>query len=141
MIRKFRLGLFFTLICFSLIIAITVGSKSTLGQTNGNSLLITNTFSLTEYANFQGENQNAGEINITLPSSKWQVKDMELNFTDINLGEEVVDIEDGATSSKSIYKSVDGYGVQLNITQDILLLGVYIYGYIELEPISPVYVQ
>ena len=141
MIKKFNLGLPFILICFTLIAAIIVGSKSTLGQTNGDSLLITNTYSLTEYANFQGVNQNVDEINITLPSSKWQVKDMELNFTDINLGEEVVRIEEGVTSSKSIYKAVDGYGVQLNITQDILLLGVYIYGYIELEPISPVYVQ
>ena len=141
MVKKFKLGMLFALICFTLIAAITVGSKSTLGQTNGDSLLITNTFSLTEYANYKGENQNVDQINITLPSSKWQVKDMELNFTDINLGEEVVSIEEGATSSKSIYKGVDGYGVQLNITQDILLLGVYIYGYIELTPISPVYIQ
>jgi len=110
-------------------------------QSNGDSLIIDVEYNLIEFSNFSTIQTNTNQINISLPSTKWNITNLELNFTDIKLGKEVLSIEEGGQGFKSITKSTKGHGVQLNITEDITLLGVYIYGYLELESISHVYVQ
>jgi len=139
--KRIKVLIFLALFNISSIYVISLISNPVSGQTNGNSLRVFKNFSLIEYSNFQHEDLDVNLINISLSSAKWNVKGIELNFSSIKLGEEVVSIEEGGSSFKSIYKSVKGYGVQLNITQDLLLLGVYIYGYLDLVPKSPVYVQ
>ncbi|MFX1447751.1 MAG: hypothetical protein ACFFCG_06405 [Promethearchaeota archaeon] len=111
-------------------------------QSNGDSLTFDVNYNVYEFSNFSAFQINRDHINISLPSTKWNFTNLELNITDIKLGEELKSIEEGASSSKSIYKNVEGYGVQLNITEDITLLGVQIFGgLVEAPVIPPVYVQ
>jgi len=72
---------------------------------------------------------------------RWNITELEVNFTDIKKSQEIISIEEGGSSFKDVSKSKEGYGVQLNITENMALLGVYIYGYIQQVPFSPVYVQ
>ncbi|MFW9949003.1 MAG: hypothetical protein ACFFKA_02615 [Candidatus Thorarchaeota archaeon] len=138
-INKISILLVFTFFCsFSLNNFLL---KSVLGQISGDNLLVSQNFYITEYGNYQIESLNTNKVNLSLPSTKWRIEDIDLNFSNIKLGEEVVTIEEGGSSFKSIYKNMKGYGVQLNITQNLLLLGVHIYGYIDVQPKSPVYVQ
>ncbi|MGB5912640.1 MAG: hypothetical protein WBH31_15715 [Promethearchaeia archaeon] len=80
-------------------------------------------------------------VNITIPSSTCNITSMELNFTEVKLSHECATVEDGGESFKIINKLYKGWAVQLNVTDSILLFGVYIYGYLTGNPISPVYVQ
>ena len=111
------------------------------GQLNGDSLIIDVNYSLHEFSNFSTIQTNTDQINVSLPSTKWNITNLDLNFTDIKLGEEVLSIEEEWSNVKSIDKSQEGYGVQLNITEDITLLGVDIFVWLEKETVSPVYVQ
>jgi len=111
-------------------------------QSSDKFLTIEKEFQLTEFSEHVGENINVDTINITMPSSQWNITSLKANFTDIKLGKEVFTVEEGGSSFNTIDKSTDGYGVQLNITEDILLFGVYIYGYlITSEIYSDVWVQ
>ena len=128
-----------------LILSVLIGSSNhfniSYAQSNGDSLTIDVNSNFHEFSNFSTLQTNTNHINISLSGTKWNITNLELNFTDIKLGEEIRSIEEGGSSFKSISKSKKGYGVQLNITEDINLLGVYIYGYLEKEPESSVYVQ
>ncbi|MHA1105737.1 MAG: hypothetical protein ACTSPN_08455 [Promethearchaeota archaeon] len=112
-------------------------------QSSDKYLTIEKEFQLTEFSEHVGENINVDTINITMPSSQWNITSLEANFTDIKLGKEIFTVEEGGSSFNTIDKGTDGYGVQLNITEDILLFGVYIYGYIysPAERFSDVWVQ
>ncbi len=92
--------------------------------------------------------ENVDAINISLPTSTWNITDIELNFTNVKLGKEIKTIEDGGSdyriiSSKPKHKS--GYGVQINITEPTTLFGVYINGFMELvddaQPADDIFVQ
>jgi hypothetical protein len=83
----------------------------------------------------QGFYDNAGSINITLPSFSWNIEDIELNFTNIkDLGSETEIIEN---KSYGIYHEIyfqnnnfkqQGLAVQIQLNESETLLGVYIYG-------------
>ncbi|MFX1356589.1 MAG: hypothetical protein ACFFA8_04820 [Promethearchaeota archaeon] len=128
-----------------LLIFTTIGIISqtpfSFSQLNEDSLTETSVYQLIEYANQSHEDSDINALNITLPSSDWNITGMDLNFTDIKLGQEIKSIEEGGTSFKVINKGSKGYGVQLNITDDILLFGVYIYLYLNIPLSSDVYVQ
>jgi hypothetical protein len=111
-------------------------------QSNGDSLTIDVNYKIQEFSNFTSAQINTNNLNISLPSTKWNVTNLKLNLTDIKLGEELKSIEEGWSGVKTIDKSVEGYGVQLNLTEDITLLGVQIFGIFETgSGIPPVYVQ
>ena len=110
-------------------------------QSSDKYIIVEKEFQLTECSEHAGENINVDSINITMPSSKWNITTLEANFTDIKLGKEVHTVEEEATTFLKIYKGLKGYGVQLNITEDILLFGVYIFGYLQYTSKSDVWVQ
>ena len=139
--NKIKTFISINLLILSVLIACSNQFDIGYAQLNGDSLIIDANYSLHEFSDFSTIQTNTNHINVSLPSTNWNITNLELNFTDIKLGEEVHSIEEGGSGFKSITKSAKGYGVQLNITDDITLLGVYIYGYLELTPISPVYVQ
>ena len=141
--KQIRLTFFISfLILFNILLFMNFNLDHVSAQSSDKYLVVEKEFQLTEFSEHVGENINVDSINITMPSSTWNITSLEANFTDIKLGEEVLTIEEGGTSFKTIDKSTDGYGVQLNITEDILLFGVYIYGYLTtLNVISDVWVQ
>ncbi len=139
--RKIKTLISINLLILSVLIASSNHLETSYAQSNGDSLMIDVNYSLHEFSNFSSLQTNTNQVNISLPSTKWNITDLELNFTDIKLGEEVLSIEEEWSNVKSIDKSQEGYGVQLNITEDITLLGVYIFVWLEKETVSPVYVQ
>jgi len=141
MLRKTKVLIIINMTLLIFLLGLNSRPNNANAQSNGDSLTIDVNYSIHEFANFSTIQTNTNNINISLPSTKWNITNLELDFNNIKLGEEVQSIEEGGDSFKSIYKSVKGYGVQLNITEDITLLGVYIYGYLEAIPKSDVYVQ
>jgi hypothetical protein len=131
------------LIFLNLLLILNFNLGNVSAQPNDKYLIVDKEYQLTEFSEHSGENINVDDINITMPSSAWNITSLEANFTDIKLGEEVFTVEEESTTFKTIDKNHDGYGVQLNITEDILLFGVYIYGYLPITPptYSDVWVQ
>ncbi|MFX0148505.1 MAG: hypothetical protein ACFE8E_12270 [Candidatus Hodarchaeota archaeon] len=114
----------------------------TKAQISEESLILKKSFQFLEYSNNIGDDINSNSINITTPSSTWNLTTMEVNFTQVRLDKEIIKIEEGSDDFEKIYKSDKAWAVQLNITEEILLFGVYIYGFKSpLDPINPVYVQ
>ncbi len=141
---KSKIKTFISINLLILSVFIACGNHIKIGyaQTNGDSLIYDVNYYVHEFSNFSCIQTNTNHINISIPSAKWNITNLELNLTDIKLGEELKSIEEGRTDFRYIYKNVAGYGVQLNITEDITLLGVQIYGYLEPEiDVPPVYVQ
>jgi hypothetical protein len=139
--RKNKTFISIKILILSALIACSNQFERGYAQINGDSLIINTNYNLMEFSNFSTTKINANNVNISLPNSEWNMTSLELSFTDIKLGEEIKSIEEGGSSFKPIYKSLKGYGVQLNITEDITLLGVQIYGYLSGTTYSTVYVQ
>ncbi|MFX0010620.1 MAG: hypothetical protein ACFE9R_09915, partial [Candidatus Hermodarchaeota archaeon] len=139
--RKIKTFISINLLILSVLIACSNQLKVVRSQFTGDSLTIGSSYRFHEFSNFSLTQYNTDHINISLPNARWNLTNMKMSFTDIKLGEEIKSIEEGGSSFKPIYKTVKGYGVQLNITEDITLLGVQIYGYLELTSSSQVYVQ
>ena len=115
---------------------------------NDETLNVSYNFPMLEFSDQIGTNDSLSSINLTLPSSDWNITDIDLNFTDIKLGKETKTIEEGGSSTN--YEKVDlsdqGWGVQINITETpTTIFGVYIYGYMGLKndilPTEEVFVQ
>jgi len=135
--KKFLIVVFLTLTTIGVISKIPLSYS----QLNADSLTETDVYQLIEYANQTYEDFDINAINITLPSPDWNITGMDLNFADIKLGQEIKTIEEGGTSFEVINKGSKGYGVQLNITDNILLFGVDLYLYVNIPYSSNVYVQ
>ncbi len=92
-------------------------------------------FVLDEYSKFNETAQNVNSFNITLPSSSWSIQDIELNFTDIKFGKELIIVED--QNYTGIYDRVHfqnggdrnhGLGIQIKLTEHTTIYGVDLYG-------------
>jgi len=142
--KEKRLVYFVSVLIFlNLFLTLNFNLGNVSAQSNDKYLIVDKEYQLTEFSEHSGENINVDAINITMPSSAWNITSLEANFTDIKLGKEVFTVEEESTTFKTIDKNHDGYGVQLNITEDILLFGVYIFGYLPITPptYSDVWVQ
>ena len=67
-----------------------------------------------------------------------------MNFTDINLDKEIKIIEENQTGAEVLDKDkkVQGYGIQINLTEDTTIFGVSIFGSIITENrLSPIFIQ
>ena len=84
-----------------------------------------------EYTNKIGQANNTQTIDIGSSAPKWNITKFELNFTDISLGKEIKDFEVVDTGFKVIEKFGKnyGYGVEINISENTTIYGVYIYGF------------
>ena len=84
-----------------------------------------------EYADKIGQVNNTESIGIALPSDIWNLTKIELNFTDIKLGQETKEFEVYDNGFKVIERSGNdyGYAVQINILEPTTIYGAYIYGF------------
>ena len=140
--RKVKRIFFLNLILLAFVLGFFSQINYSKAQVEGESLAINKNFQFLEYSQKIGDVVNSNSMNITIPSSTWNLTSMEVNFTEVKLGQEIITIEDGNDDFEKIYKSYKAWAVQLNITEDIILFGVYIYGFKSLlDPINPVYVQ
>ncbi|MFX0060149.1 MAG: hypothetical protein ACFE8J_17770, partial [Candidatus Heimdallarchaeota archaeon] len=100
------------------------------------SLIMNNDFETYEFSQISNSNENVTSVGINLPSDLWNIKDVELNFSNIlEVGKEVVNIED--KNYTGIYRDIyfqnagnrrQGLGVQIQLNKSETLYGVYIYG-------------
>ena len=144
MIIKEQIRLVFfvsTLILLNILLIMNFNLDYVGAQSSDKYLIVEKEFQLIEFSEHAGENINVDTMNITMPSSQWNITSLKANFTDIKLGKEVLTVEEEATTFLKIYKGIEGYGVQLNITEDILLFGLYIFGYLQYTSKSDVWVQ
>jgi len=94
-----------------------------------------------QFVETNGEIINGTEIEMSLPSSAWNLTHFEANFTDITLSEELISIEDNPTDFFTIQKFQPLLAVQVNITEPTIIYSVDIYAQ-EVDPsLNPLYVQ
>jgi hypothetical protein len=122
------------LLILSVLIACSNQFKVAYAQSNGDSLTIPTNFTLLELGEDKGRKENASTIDLVVPTSNWTLNEMQLNFTDIKLGQETKTIEDESFGVYTIYRKnsqfrVHGYGIQINLTEPTILFGVEIYGF------------
>ncbi|MFX1417939.1 MAG: hypothetical protein ACFE9N_03345 [Promethearchaeota archaeon] len=98
-------------------------------------------FKMIESSTTEGYFQNASSIDVSLPSSSWNIKDVEINFTNIEFSTETKVIEENPTNNVEISKHNDGFGVQIEIKDPIFLQGVEIYGKNESIENKPIYLK
>ncbi|MFX1411024.1 MAG: hypothetical protein ACFFA6_11780 [Promethearchaeota archaeon] len=85
---------------------------------------------MTEYANLKDKVDNISSIEIPLDSPKWEITDIELNFTDIEFKREIREIEGNIVGHlRELDKNDKAYAIQINITENTDIFGVQIYGY------------
>lgn len=135
-------------IIFSIIVIFVIGiiqdTNFSYAQENGESLTISSNFQMIEFSDDYGIKENLTSVKIDIPSSNWTITEIDVNFTSIKMGCEVVIIEEEATG----FETIRGYhyeilGMQLNITEPTTIYSTYIFGYkkIQSSTPSPVYVQ
>jgi hypothetical protein len=84
---------------------------------------------------------NTSELEISLPSSSWNLTYFEANFTDIFLNQELISIEDNPTDFYTIQKFQPLLAVQINITEPTIIYSVDIYADVIEPSINPIYIQ
>ncbi|MFW9968886.1 MAG: hypothetical protein ACFFDF_01715 [Candidatus Odinarchaeota archaeon] len=141
--KRLYLNVFLILLSISLF-SILSFAKISYAQINGNTLNPHSEFKIIEFSEEFINNESVSSIDIPLPSTSWNVTNIEMNITDIKLGKEIKTIEDSTDGSYKITlgNAIKGWGVQLNITEPTILFGVYILGYRSINPpVAPVYFQ
>ncbi len=98
-------------------------------QINGEPFSINLNFEMTEYANLEENINNVSSIEIQLDSSKWDITDIELNFTNIEFKREIKNIESNSVHSRELDKGDKAYAIEINITEPTDVFRVQIYGY------------
>mgnify|MGYP006278918073 CR=1 FL=1 len=99
------------------------------------------TYPLREFADNIDEKANQTSVNISLPHSGWNVTNVNINFSNIKLGQETFTIEENGSSFRTVDKSNIAWAVQVNITEETTIYGTYIYGYVENSQGNQLYMQ
>ncbi|MFW9968973.1 MAG: hypothetical protein ACFFDF_02150 [Candidatus Odinarchaeota archaeon] len=108
---------------------------------NGMPLFVDFKFNMFESTFKQGNFQNATSIDLDLPSSTWNIKDIEINFTGIKFDTEIKVIENNQTNKVTIDKKNHAYGIQIKILDETIIYGVEIYGQNRSTLPGQVYIQ
>ncbi|MFX1390034.1 MAG: hypothetical protein ACFE9Z_08235 [Promethearchaeota archaeon] len=107
-------------------------------QINGNPFSFSSNFEFIEYCQIEGVQENVSSIDIDLPEPNWTISDIQVNFSDISLGSEIMTIEESETGLEQVWNKNSVFrnlalGMQIEILEVTDLLGVYIKGYITPE--------
>ena len=97
-------------------------------QNSDNSYSIPNKFQIFEFTEFSDTLLNKSSIDIDLPSSTWNISSIELNFTNIELEKEIIEVETEDSGSKNLNKQKPAYAVQINNTGATFISAVEIKG-------------
>jgi len=131
MVKKSRTILILSQIGLILLISVLQNIDTFVIGTDNHTINFSQHFEIHEYTDGVNNQTNVNSISIDLPSSSWNVTEIELNFTNIKLGRETVIIEDGGESFKTVSKDKHCWAVQINITEPTTIFAVDIYGYME----------
>ncbi|MHA1233984.1 MAG: hypothetical protein ACTSQL_02730, partial [Promethearchaeota archaeon] len=122
MLRKTKILIVVSLILLVCLLGLNLRLNNASAQSNGDSLTIPTNFTLLELGENTGIKENVSSIDIAIPTSSWNLNEVQVNFTNIKLGQETKTIEDGFDYKyKRIYRQnptwrTHGYGIQINVT-------------------------
>ncbi len=134
MLRKTKGLIIINILLLIFLLGLNFRLNNVNAQSNGDSLTIPTNFSMLELGEKNGTSENVGSIDIEIPSSSWNLTDIQLNFTDIKLEREIKTIEDreysnaGRIFDRNPAQKMYALGVQINLTEATIIKGVYIYG-------------
>ncbi|MBA7523120.1 hypothetical protein ES705_15243 [subsurface metagenome] len=97
-------------------------------QGNGESEIFDLKFEIIEFSEKSETILNQRSINLEFPSSKWNVSNIRLNFTNIEIEKEMIEVETEDSGSKNLNKQKPGYAVQINVTEPLFISAVEIFG-------------
>lgn len=128
-IKKYRL-IFICGFSSVLFLSFIINFQSSFAQGNDVILNKSTHLNMIEFADNVDSKESNSSISIPIPSSTWNITQVNLNFSDIKLEREFNAIEDNTTLLKAhpLGKDVRGMGVQINITEPTKIFGIYIYG-------------
>jgi len=139
--NKIKTLISINLLILSVLIACSNQFDVGYAQLNGDSLTIPTNIVMHDFSKTTGTIEGNNSINIDIQSPTWNITNIELNFTDIRLGREVKVIEDGEYELKAVDKKKKAFGVQVNITEPMIVHGVKIYGFIGIVSPRDIYFQ
>ncbi len=119
-------------------------SKIAYAQTHEETINLPQNFQIDEFYENEGIMENVTSIDIDLGSSRWNITDVELNFTNIKFIRETRGIETDNSSDhdKKLYKKDLGFAVEVKITEQTRIYGVQIHGQmVSLNQTTPMLVQ
>ena len=148
MSKKFNNKIFILILILTIL---TLSSFSSILNVNGQvnkSININQQFDMLESSFIQNEHQNANNFDITLPSSLWTVKSIELNFTNTQILIPKTEVYENTTygTNYRIYKQnpiqkLLAVAVQFNISNPTTINGALIYAYKALPTLDTIKVQ
>lgn len=98
-------------------------------------------FSYFQFIENNGQSYNISELEISLPSSPWNLSYFEANFTDININQEQVYFENNPTNYYILNKNYNSkLALQLNITEPTIIYSIEIYARRDSQ-FAPAYIQ
>ncbi len=104
-------------------------------------IFIPKSFCFKEYATKTDNEKGINQIAIQLPSSSWNITNLQINFTNIKLGKEILNVETEPSDSVLLDKSPNGYAVEINLTEPTIIYGVEIYAQMITPADANLYVQ
>ncbi len=112
-------------------------------QEHSETINFSQNFQIDEFSENEGDMENVTSIDIDLGSPRWNVTDIELNFTDIKHIRHIKDIEtEDAGHPLLLDRKPNGYAVQINISEPTKIFGIQIYGQeTHINTTAPIYVQ
>ncbi len=119
-------------------------SKLSLGQPqfSNETISLSSSFSMLEFSEDEHIKENDNSVNITLPSSTWNITDLKINFTSIKMGLEVNEVEIEHSEDEAVIdKSKTQYAVQINLTKPTKIFAVEIYGQTVVEAENDLYAE
>ena len=91
-------------------------------QGHDETIILSTSSRMTEMTENIDNQTSISSINLPLPSESWNITNIQLNISDIKLGEEVKTVEDKGQAIQTIDpKGKLGYGVEINITEPTIL--------------------
>ncbi|MFX0103768.1 MAG: hypothetical protein ACFFCS_29670, partial [Candidatus Hodarchaeota archaeon] len=98
-------------------------------------------YQMDEYTEFSSQIDETTGVNLTLPSDSWNLTEINMSFTGIKENQEIKVIEELGNTYEQIDKVDPAWGIQINITEPTVLIGVEINVYLSLGFNSTAYVQ
>jgi len=132
-LRKIKSLIIINMLLLVFLLGLNLRLNNANAQSNGDSLTIPTNFTMLELGENTGSKENVSSIDIVIPTSSWNLNEVQLNFTNIKLGQETKTIEDTSFGVYTIYRQnptfrVHGYGIQINLTEPTILYGVELFG-------------
>jgi hypothetical protein len=103
--------------------------KITFAADNNRSLRIPLNFEVNEFSDNKDTLNNVSTIDIELPSSTWNLKDMEFNFTNIKYHKRVIKTIEDTPNNDNLFldkHTIEGLAVQIKLNHTTTISGAYI---------------